>query len=721
MSARPARADDPATLRIGRRERALWREPFFWLVLALFAAESVTGLAMTFLPLGIPRLGWFEIHLWVARAFVPLFAVFLYRHTRGVGGRRVYVVMFGYWLTLFVMRFLGGNSLFLILPLTIFMLWWMWRALVPWMRGLDPAAAGISYLVFVAVQITMATGIGTHLDVMLVDRPFMRHQGIFSLNFAALHQWAGILLPLLAALHLGLRRLLAAVPVSLQWLRRVRARSLAPLVLASMFGVVAWNWNLRHHAEKHPEAYEDVAWVPTEKAEFCGKCHWDEYRQWSVSLHRFAAENELYAAAVRVTVERHGAQAVAFCHRCHDPTYELRQRADAAGELSEGVTCVSCHRVVEVPSEPRNGDLRIGRLPIPAGEDATQPAFLGRLVRSIEADSRGHRHDMNPIKAQATICQSCHRVDMSVAGLHGVLVEDTASSWFEGPYGKAQDNSCVLCHMPRIKSLPWEQREARGHKHPHHGVFGLNEGLSVMASGTGVEATLAERDATVAELIREFPGLSAIQQISQFSHGSFDPLFKFNQRLALRPLTIDLTVEPIEAGRLAISLATTNVRGGHALPAGADDLSETWLSVELTDASGRAFALSGAMGADGERDPTALELGARWLDRNGEPLRQHDLFSLGHVADERRIKFAETLRDRIEVPRPDGLSGRVVVRATWNYRRVRPHAALDLLGAPRAFPVTRLGEGEVEVTLAPLAPAAVPLAAVAPPQQEPAS
>ncbi|MBK7975900.1 MAG: hypothetical protein IPK07_22405, partial [Deltaproteobacteria bacterium] len=483
---------DPPAARIGRRERALWRAPLFWLTFAFFVAETVTGLGMTFTPLGVPRLPWFEAHLWTSRIFLPLFAVFLYRHLRGVGPRRVYVVMFGYWFTLFVLRFLGGNSLFLILPLSIGMLWWMFRKLTPWMRGLDPAAAGLSFVVFVLVQVTMATGIGTHFDVMLVDHPFMRHQGIFAINFLALHQWAGIGLPLVVALHLGLRRILETVPASLEWLRRVRARKLAPLLLASMFGTVWWNWNLRHHGKSHPEDFVPVEWSSVEKAEFCANCHWDEYRQWSVSLHRFGASNDLYQASVKVAIERHGESSVAYCHRCHDPTYELRAAAGALAEDSEGITCISCHRALSVPEEPRNGDLTIGMMPIAGGASGSDPDYAKRLTRSIEADSRAHRRDMNPLGPRVQICQSCHRVDLGEVGAHGVLIEDVSTDWFEGPYGKVEDNSCILCHMPRIKALPWELEEARGHKHPHHGVFGMNQSVALIESRAGIQATLAQ-------------------------------------------------------------------------------------------------------------------------------------------------------------------------------------------------------------------------------------
>lgn len=712
---------EPATsaappLRPGARPAVVWRDPLLWITVALLTGQAVTGLWMSSVALGVPRLTPFEIHVWLARFLVPVLAVFLKRHLDGIGPRRVFAYLFGFWFMFFVSRFLGINTLILLGPLTIWIFWRMIRVLRPWLRGMDPGSAGIALLVFVLMQIALTTGLGTHLEVMILNRPLIRHQGIYALNFYALHQWAGTLLPIAIVIHLGLRRIRAAVPGMWRVLRRLRPRYVVPVLVMTALAFVFLNWNRQEWGDSHPQDFVPVRWSPIESAHYCGRCHTDEYRQWQVSMHRHAALNDLYRAAVRVTIERHGEKAADFCHSCHDPARELRRQAaletgtaPPTDDEAEGVTCISCHRVVAVDEHPKNANFRLGMLPSQFSPD-TDPEVMRRVFqRSVEADSRAHRQHMNPLGPRAFLCMSCHRVDLGIPGsaaAPGTFVEDISSTWEAGTYGDREENSCMLCHMPRVKFFDWEKEDGRALNHPHHSSLGLQQSLALISRSTGVGAPLEERDRAATGLVHEFPGLGWYQKFAQISHGSLDPFFKPNARIQSLPFVIHATAEVSAERLLTVDLVTSNVRAGHALPAGADDIAELWLSVTLVTDDGRSFPLLGAVDETGRRDPRAPWLGSRWLDRNGQPITHHDLLSVATVADARRIRFGQTVNDRVQVAVPAEVEGKAHLALVWNYRRVSPDASLELLGELRPFPIKPIGEASIEIQV-PSRPATV--------------
>src|SRR5262249_39455970 len=100
----------------------------------------------------------------------------------------------------------------------------------------------------------------------------------------------------------------------------------------------------------------------------CLPCHTDQFREWSSSMHAYAAEDPVFLAMnkrmLRETAGQPNAQP-AFCVNCHAPVavrLGLTKDGSNLGELPasvRGITCFFCHQVDAVEGT-HNNPLRLG-------------------------------------------------------------------------------------------------------------------------------------------------------------------------------------------------------------------------------------------------------------------------------------------------------------------------------------------------------------------------
>lgn len=179
----------------------------------------------------------------------------------------------------------------------------------------------------------------------------------------------------------------------------------------------------------------------------CQGCHPKHYREWSSSMHAYAAQDPVFLAMNRRGQrETHGALGD-FCVRCHAPMavidgltrdgLNLERLADS----QRGVSCYFCHNVTKVEGDHnallRLADDRSMRGPI---EDPLQPAAHGAEYSSMFEDTDPQ---------SSAMCGGCHDIVTPI----GVHLERTLQEYRSGIFSKSATgappafDSCTGCHM----------------------------------------------------------------------------------------------------------------------------------------------------------------------------------------------------------------------------------------------------------------------------------
>lgn len=191
----------------------------------------------------------------------------------------------------------------------------------------------------------------------------------------------------------------------------------------------------------------------------CGACHELIYEEWSSSAHAYAAISPVFHKFEQRINELANGTVGAFCVRCHisvgTALGEERWKPlwERAAVSTEGVTCISCHRVEETYGRV-NGERRIvpGTIQEPV-RGPTDAPFLDSVIREREhwgvdpmGDGRGtpiHRDALQHEQlGQSEFCASCHQVAVHP----GIKLEVVWEQYRDSP-AHAQGIRCQDCHM----------------------------------------------------------------------------------------------------------------------------------------------------------------------------------------------------------------------------------------------------------------------------------
>jgi len=199
--------------------------------------------------------------------------------------------------------------------------------------------------------------------------------------------------------------------------------------------------------------------------ETCASCHVDHYREWSGSMHAYAADDPVFVAMnQRGQRETHGALGD-FCVNCHAPM-AVREGATRDGlnlaELPQslkGVTCYFCHNVESVQGT-HNNPLRL----------ANDRVMRGAIADAVENEAHASAYSAlldRGRAASADLCGACH--DIVIDG--HAAIERTFSEWKESVFSQPGGATCGQCHMersvePRPIAAGAKLRRTHGHAMP---------------------------------------------------------------------------------------------------------------------------------------------------------------------------------------------------------------------------------------------------------------
>jgi hypothetical protein len=210
-----------------------------------------------------------------------------------------------------------------------------------------------------------------------------------------------------------------------------------------------------------------------EDPEVCGSCHPDHYREWSGSMHAYAAEDPVFLAMNARGQRETGGALGAFCIQCHAPM-AVRNGATTDGlnladvpQKWKGVTCYFCHSVTEVDGSHNN--------PLALADDGV---LRGGIVDPVETAAHTSAysplHDRTAMES-SSLCGSCHDI-VTPAGVH---LERTYLEWQETLFAKEQSRlTCGECHMEGRDGAAAEAPGAKTRRVHSHAAPGVDLALT---------------------------------------------------------------------------------------------------------------------------------------------------------------------------------------------------------------------------------------------------
>jgi nitrate/TMAO reductase-like tetraheme cytochrome c subunit len=222
--------------------------------------------------------------------------------------------------------------------------------------------------------------------------------------------------------------------------------------------------------EKDPHA-KAVADAQYPSARVCGECHPNQYKQWSISSHAYAAVSPMFNKFEQRINDISRGTVNYFCVRCHASVgtalAEPREIAwwDRSGAAKEGITCVTCHRVGEGYGKT-NGARRITPGPIHepvfgpfdslGGLKAITNARENGILVTIDEPDKPAEGDKKWIRMHQTaiqsdiivkseLCITCHQVAVHP----GIKLETVWEEYRASPAAK-EGITCQNCHMSKF-------------------------------------------------------------------------------------------------------------------------------------------------------------------------------------------------------------------------------------------------------------------------------
>lgn len=275
----------------------------------------------------------------------------------------------------------------------------------------------------------------------------------------------------------------------------------------------------------------------------CRTCHEEHFREWSGSMHAYAAEDPVFIAMnTRGQRETNGALGT-FCVGCHAPM-AVREGATRDGlNLAEvppklkGVTCFFCHST-EAIDGTHNNPLRL------ATDLQMRGEFKDPVANTAHHASYSLLHDRDRAES-SQLCGACHDI---VTG-HGAHIERTLLEWQQSVFSQPSGATCSQCHMEQSSTL------------------------KPIAQAPGVFARRAKSHA--------FPAVDVA--ITPFPEQDF-------QRQKVKEL-LDTTLQTglcvsNLGGSSSIRVLVDNVAAGHAFPSGSSQDRRLWAEVVAYKGSG---------------------------------------------------------------------------------------------------------------------------------------
>jgi hypothetical protein len=208
--------------------------------------------------------------------------------------------------------------------------------------------------------------------------------------------------------------------------------------------------------------------------ETCKDCHPIHYREWSSSMHAYAAQDPVFLAMNARGQRETNGELGDFCVKCHAPMAVVdgltRDGLNIAElpDFQRGVSCYFCHNVAGIEGD-HNAMLRL------ANDTTMRGPIRDPVEQGVHQAEFSEIFDPDNPKSSA-MCGGCH----DIVTPNGIHLERTLEEYRYGLFSKsatpggAAFDSCVGCHMPsqraRAAVAPAGTPERQVHEHLWPGV-----------------------------------------------------------------------------------------------------------------------------------------------------------------------------------------------------------------------------------------------------------
>lgn len=277
----------------------------------------------------------------------------------------------------------------------------------------------------------------------------------------------------------------------------------------------------------------------------CLPCHAEQFKEWSGSMHAYAAEDPVFIAMNKRMIRETNGASKDFCVSCHSPlAFKLGLTSDGTN-LAEvpsslrGVTCYFCHAASAVSGTHNS--------PIELGNDDTLRGGIADPAKTMPHRGVYSRLHDREAPESSTLCGACH----DVVTPHGAHIERTFEEWKQSLYSKPGQLACGKCHM-----------EGR-------------DGRAAQVAGAPTRKVHDHKFPAVDVALTPFPEMAAQRAAVQ---NVIDTSILTKLCVTMTPLgpTIDVTLD--------------NAFAGHGFPSGANQDRRAWLELVATKSGAEVFS-----------------------------------------------------------------------------------------------------------------------------------
>lgn len=415
--------------------------------------------------------------------------------------------------------------------------------------------------------------------------------------------------------------------------------------------------------------------------EYCASCHADVHAQWQVSAHKLASfNNPAYAFTVSQTrtkvFERDGnVEAARFCAGCHDPIPLFSGLFDDpefdfvnhwTGQA--GITCITCHAVVEVDSVRGNSDFTIKppvHYPFAFNQNELLSWINGLLIKGKPSFHK--KTFLKPFHKTAEFCSTCHKVHLPIELNHYKWLrgqnhyDSFLLSGFSGHsitsfyYPPKATSNCNECHMPEIASTDFGAMysEELDTLIVHHHQF--------PAANTALQHMLDLSPETL-DVHQELLKDSVVVDIFGIREG----------RSIDAPLQAPIgsaKVSVVAGKSYVIDVVLRSVNVGHKFTEGTADSNEIWLELNVLNEE-KMIGSSGARHpSTGEVDPWSHFVNAYVIDRDGNRIDERNAEDIFVKLYDNQIGPGSAKVVHYVLDIPAHVSGTLLFEARLNYRK----------------------------------------------------
>jgi tetratricopeptide (TPR) repeat protein len=423
-------------------------------------------------------------------------------------------------------------------------------------------------------------------------------------------------------------------------------------------------------------------------AAYCAHCHEAAYHQWRESAHANAFREPFYSKNVQLLIQEKGMPTARHCEGCHNPIALFSGALTPGSKVKrtfddDGVTCMVCHSISRLQASYGTGSYVMG-IPAVMVDEKGNPIPGQVSFDAILAHPERHRKAvMKDFYKSAEYCGSCHKAALPniVNGYKWLRAFGTYDEWQTSSFSKqnplpfySQDRkNCQTCHMDKEVSS-WHDYSAK------NGAIASHRWT---AGNTAIPYYYKYSD--------------QLEKIASFLRDG-----RLNVDIfALRKSSDDKIIAPVGSSSFTLAprdvveatVVIQNRMIGHSLIPEQRDFYEAWVEFEVTDASGRVLTHSGFLNADGTLDRNAHSFTNRMLDKNGNYLDKHQVWSRRVVAYDNTIQSGRSTLVRYQFRIPKDAKSPLQIVARVNYRHFNQGYLNVILGNRHpAYPIVVMAE-----------------------------